>query len=204
MKNLIPFFLAAIFLFIGCAEESKNNPKNFKEAADHAKNAIDKLDGKAGEKVKDLLNNKDETLDKAKDFIDKFTEKNGEKADELLTNKEEKLNKAKEILNKLGNKKGGNKENNGIETDLEDLLDLFGKEDGDKAKDWLKDNDGKINQVRDMLDSLADNSGDVKEQLLNKINQFKDDPKTKERLKKLEGTAKDLLKKFDKIVKEGN
>jgi len=206
MKNLISISLVAIFLFVGCAEESKKNPKNLEEAASRTKDLIDQLDEKAGDKVKDLFKDKDQTVGKAKDLIDRFSEKNGEKADELLKNKEEKLDKAKEILNKLGKDQ---KDGNGIETDLEDLLDLFGKEDGNKAKDWLKNNNGKVDQVRNVLDSLAKNSGDLKELVnknkdkwLEKIGGLKDDPQVKERLHKLEGAAKDLLNKFDKIVQE--
>lgn len=112
MKKL--FFLFAFVLFIGCAEENQTPPKDIDQAAERAKDGVDKI----ADKLRNILDNSDGEMDKFKEIIDKIADKSKDVKQVVDNNK----GKWKEEVDRITNDPKFKEKIEGLKSEGGDIL----------------------------------------------------------------------------------
>ncbi len=84
-------------------------------------------------------------------------------------------------------------------------IDLF----SEKAKKFLDNEEGQIDRIKGLIDTIAAKSGDIERivkekgpEWEEKIEKFKDSPEFKKAMENFEGEGKNLLEQIERIVKD--
>jgi superfamily I DNA/RNA helicase len=84
-------------------------------------------------------------------------------------------------------------------------IDLF----SEKAKKFLENDEGQIDRIKGLIDTIAAKSGDIEKlgkekgpEWEDKIEKFKNSPEFKKAMENFEGEGKNLLEQIERIVKD--
>lgn len=84
-------------------------------------------------------------------------------------------------------------------------IDIF----SEKAKKFLENDEGQIDRIKGLIDTIASKSGDIEKivkekgpEWEEKIEKFKNSPEFKKAMENFEGEGKNILEQIEKIVKD--